>query len=186
MTRKSPLGALCAALLAVSSLATGACKPPEPPKVEDFEAPALASNLPPARVDLPPAQKLEGSQPPETHPDGKMRVDGLMTRREKYFGQKVVVRGFLVEKYECPKESKRCQHPHGYLADTPAGGDKKLLLAGLTESVNEALEAGKEYVVTGTFDQRTQDGFVASIGLLIFESAEGLVLPDPKDGKKRR
>jgi hypothetical protein len=174
---------LSAALVLLASFP--ACKPPEPPKVEDFEAPVLASNLPPARIDLPLVQKLEGTLPPETHADGKMRIDGLMTRREKYFGKKIIVRGHLVEKYECPKDATRCQHPHGYLADTPAGGDKKLLLAGLTESVNEALEQGKEYVITGTFEQRTQDGFVASVGLLIFESAEGLVIPEEKDRKRR-
>ena len=90
-----------------------------------------------------------------------------------------------MEKYESLKDAKRFMHNHGYLADTPAGGDKRLLLTGLTDKVRDALVVGQEYVITGEFAQRTDDGFVNSLGLLIFESAEGLELPDEKGAKPR-
>ncbi len=157
-----------------------ACKPKSNGPLADSgqAAASAAPSLPPARIDLPAPIKLEGTLPPETHPDGKMRVDGLLARREKYFGQKIVVRGFLVEKYEPPKDAKRYMHNHGYLADTPAGGDKRLMLVGLKDKVRDLLKVGQEYVITGEFGQRTEDGFVSSVGLLIFESAEGLEIPD--------
>lgn len=169
--------------LAGALLLGPACKPKSaPPPVDPAEA--AAASLPPARIDLPAPIKLEGTLPPETHADGKMRIDGLLARREKYVGQKIVVRGFLVEKYEPPKDAKRFLQNHGYLADTPAGGDKRLLLTGLRDSVRDALVVGTEYVITGEFAQRSDDGFVNSLGLLVFESAEGLELPDEK-GRNR-
>ena len=172
-------GRVIALLAALSALP--ACKPKSatpPPEVA-----AENANLPPARIDLPAPIKLEGTLPPETHPDGKMRIDGLLSRREKYIGQKIVVRGFLVEKYEPPKDAKRFMNNHGYLADTPAGGDKRLLLTGLTDKVRDALVLGQEYVITGAFAQRSDEGFVNSLGLIIFEGAEGLEIPDAKGAK---
>ena len=164
------------ALVAVIALQP-ACKPKSnAPPLDKAEAAAAA--LPPARVDLPAPIKLEGTLPPETHADGKMRIDGLLSRREKYVGQKIVVRGFLVEKYEPPKDAKRFMHNHGYLADTQAGGEKKLLLTGLRDKLRDVLVVGQEYIITGEFAQRTDDGFVSSVGLLIFESAEGIEIDD--------
>jgi hypothetical protein len=136
-------------------------------------------------VDLPPLIKLEGKIPPETHADHTMRVDGLLARRDKYLGQKIVVRGYLVEKYECPEGATRCEHPHAWLADTPAGGDKRLMLVGFDERVRDALQAGQQYVVTGEFARNSKDGFIQSAGLLIYEQIEGLELP-PEDEKKKR
>ena len=177
-----PTSGRVVALLAALAVVSGCKSKPATPPPE--AAPAENPNLPPARIDLPPPIKLEGTLPPETHPDGKMRIDGLLARREKYIGQKIVVRGFLVEKYEPPKDAQRFLHNHGYLADTPAGGDKRLLLTGLLDKVRDALVVGQEYVITGEFAQRTDDGFVNSLGLLIFESAEGLEIPEEKGAKR--
>lgn len=185
MVRTSARRITWVAALAAGLGAVSACKPKPagpPPEAVPSENP----NLPPARIDLPAPIKLEGTLPPETHPDGKMRIDGLLARREKYLGQKIVVRGFLVEKYEPPKDAQRFLHNHGYLADTPAGGDKRLLLTGLADKVRDAMVVGTEYVITGEFAQRTDDGFVNSLGLLIFESAEGLEIPEDKNAKPKR
>jgi hypothetical protein len=154
----------------------GACNAP----ALNEPAAAPASNLPPVKVDLPPLIKLEGSLPPETHPDLKMRVDGLLARREKYLGQKVLVRGYVFDKFQCPKEAKRCERPHVWLADTPAGGDKKLMLVGLSEEMVALLPEGEPQVVTGRFDRTSDDGFVQSTGLLIYESVEGIEDPVKK------
>ncbi len=174
--RTRTLGSLCA----LAMLAGFACTPPpvEPPKEK-----AAESNLPPAKVDLPPLIKLEGTIPPETHPDHTMRIDGLLARRDKYLDQKVLVRGYLIGKYECPKDADKCERPHVWLADSPAGGDKKLMVVALEEERVEKLEEGEQYVVTGRFAQKSADGFVRSEGLLLHESIEGL---DDPEGEKAR
>ncbi|MCA9546683.1 MAG: hypothetical protein KC613_19895 [Myxococcales bacterium] len=139
---------------------------------------------PPVKVDLPPLIKLEGSLPPETHPDQKLRVDGLLTRAGKYMGQKILVRGYVVEKSNCPKEAKRCERPHLWLADTPAGGDKRLMLVGLYDELLEKLEIGAQHVVTGQFARQSDDGFVMSSGLLVYESIEGIEDPRKIEAEK--
>lgn len=166
-----------------AALLLGGCAPPEPAKSDA----AAQSNLPATRVDLPPIIKLEGSIPPETHADHTMRIDGLLARRKKHLNQKILVRGYLIEKHvDCPKDVKRCQRPHGWLADSPAGGEKRLLLANLNVKIAEKLEVGEQYVVTGTFSNRSSDGFVRSEGLLIFEKIDGLEIPDTDDKKRKR
>ncbi len=170
---------LTSLLLAVTAAGCQSNNPFESPT-----APDAAPAGPPARVDLPPSVQLEGSMPPETHTDGKMRIDGLLARREKYFGQTILVRGYLVEKYECPKEATRCVRNHGYLADTPAGGDKKLLIVNMTDDVRDALKVGEPYEVKGTFARRSDEGFVSSTGLLIYDSIEGLELPTKANARR--
>lgn len=172
-------GVLCAATLVG---AVGCAPPPVEPPAEKAKE---QSNLPPAKVDLPPLIKLEGTIPPETHPDHTMRIDGLLARRDKYLQQKVLVRGFLVEKYECPKDATKCEHPHMWLADSPAGGDKRLMVVALDEERVKKLEPGQQYVVTGLFARKSDNGFLRSEGLLIHESIEGME-DEPKDDKRRR
>lgn len=166
----------------LTCLAFSACTAPQ---AEEAALDAGAPKGPPARVDLPPIVKLEGTLPPETHPDGVLRIDGLFARREKHIDQKIMVRGFLVGRYECPKDAKVCERPHVWLADSPAGGDKRLMLVGIDERIVEALVDGQQYVVTGKFARKSMDGFVMSAGLLIYEQIEGLELPPEKPGKKR-
>lgn len=173
----APLGALVVVAL------MAACTPPPvgpPPKQKTDE-----SSLPPAKVDLPPLIKLEGTIPPETHADHTMRIDGLLARRAKYLGQKVLVRGFLVEKYDCPEDAKKCERPHVWLADSPAGGDKRLMVVALDEERVEKLELNEQYVMTGKFARKSPDGFVRSEGLLLHESIEGFE-DEAEDKKKRR
>lgn len=167
-----------------------ACTPPT--DASQAQSAESAPAGPPARVDLPPMIKLEGTLPPETHPDQTLRIDGLLARKAKHLDQKIVVRGHVVSKYECPKEAKRCERPHVWLADAPAGGDKQLMLVNLSDELVELLKQGEQYVVTGQFAQKSRDGFVRSAGLLIYEQIEGIEDPaaakegDKDDGKRRR
>lgn len=171
------------AALLVAALVFAACT--VPPEIKVPEEPKATQSGPPARVDLPPQVQLEGTIPPATHPDGlTMRVDGLLARWQKHVGKKIRVKGYLVDKYECPKDSKICQRPHAYLHDTPAGGEKKLMLVSLTEAVNEAIQPGELYTVTGQFARRSDDGFIQSNGLLIYEEIEGLEVKE-EDPRKR-
>ncbi|MGK0358331.1 MAG: hypothetical protein ACI9U2_000615 [Bradymonadia bacterium] len=155
-----------------------------PPTAADDKSVDSTPKGPPARVDLPPMITLEGSLPPETHADQTMRIDGLLARKAKHLGQKVVVRGHVISKYECPK-GKKCQH-RVWLADAPAGGDKKLVLANLSEALSDLLEVGEQYVVSGKFDRKSPDGFVRSAGLLIYEQIEGVEDPAAKEREKDR
>lgn len=173
---------LCVGALTLSGLV--GCTPPPvepPPKPEK-----PASNLPPARVDLPPVIKLEGTVPPETHADHTMRIDGLLARRDKYLKQKVLVRGYLVDKSECPKDAEKCTSPHAWLADAPAGGEKRLMVVALSEERLEKLEKGEQYVITGRFARKSDDGFLRSEGLLIHESIEGMEDEEKEEDPRRR
>ncbi len=171
------------------ALALGACTVPEAAKVdtEEEKKKAEQANLPPARIDLPPLIKLEGSIPPATHPDGlTMRVEGLLARYRKFVGKKIIVKGYLVEKYECPEEATKCERNNASLHDTAGGGEKKLLLVGFPDAVRDALKVGELYTVTGSFERKSDDGFIQSNGLLIYESIEGLEVEDEGEKKKGR
>ncbi|MBU0551345.1 hypothetical protein KKF91_08395 [Myxococcota bacterium] len=154
------------------------------------QAPEITSETqqvgPPARVDLPPNLDLEALLPPETHPDNTLRIDGLLARKNKHLEQKIIVRGYLVEKYVRPKGAKRFERPHAWLADTPAGGDKRLMLVGITEDIVDALKVGEQYTITGNYSMLSSDNFVSSNGLLIYEQIEGLELPTEEEKKKNK
>ncbi len=165
--------------LAISSLV--ACAPPS---VDPPPPPQKEVKGPPARVDLPPMIKLADSLPPETNADSTLRVSGLLTRRGKYLKQKVLVKGYVVERYTCPKKAKLCQPPHLWLADSPAGEGKRLMLVNLEEKAVKQIKLGSEQVVTGVFADRSDDGFVRSAGLLIHEAMETSAERARKNEKK--
>lgn len=170
-------------LLVIVSLCAlaAACTPPTAANDKSVDSTPKGE---PARVDLPPLIKLEGTLPPETHPDQTMRIDGLLARKAKHFNQKIVVRGYVVEKYECPQK-KICQH-RVWLADAPAGGDKRLPLTNLSKELSEMLNISEQYVVTGKFTNRSPDGFVRSAGLLVYEQIEGIEDPAAKEREKAK
>ncbi len=163
----------CAALLSLS-----ACN-----KLED-QVPEISPALK-AHVDLPPLIKLEGSIPDATYPDGALRIDGLLARHDKYLGKSIKVRGYLVEKYVKPEGAKRFELPHVWFTDTPAGGDKRLMIVDLPEEVDKALQVGELYDINGTFTTVSDSGFVLSSGLLVFSSVDGIELPPPKKRSRR-
>ena len=155
-----------------------------PPSVDPPQAPPKAQTGPAPRVDLPPMIKLAGSLPPETNDDHTLRVSGLLARRGKYMKQKVIVRGYIVDRYTCPRKAKICQPPHIWLADTPAGEGKRLMLVNLEEKMVKKLKVGTEHVITGLFADQSEDGFVRSSGLLIHESMESVKDREKKQKRK--
>jgi hypothetical protein len=177
----------CASLqgmaLGLILLSLSACAPPS---VDPAPQAVKAATAPPGRVDLPPMIKLAGSLPPEINPDSTLRVGGLLARRGKYMKQKVIVKGYVVDTYTCPKKAKRCQPPHVWLADTPAGEGKRLMLVNLEEKRVKKLKQGSQQVITGVFADRSDDGFVRSAGLLIHEAMESTEERDRKNAKKKK
>jgi len=127
--------------------------------------------------------KLEASLPPETHADGDLRVDGLISRRSKYFGKVVQLKGYLVDKVVCPKDAKRCTLPHITLADSPGGDGERIIAVQFEENQLKELEIGTLYVVMGKFARRSDEGFIRSKGLLIQQS---IVDPAADEKKKNR
>ena len=103
-----------------------------PPSVDPAPRPAKPQSGPAPRIDLPPMIKLEGSLPPETNQDHTMRVDGLLAGRQAP-KTKILVKGYVVDSYTCPKKAKRCQPPHFYISDTMGEAQKRLMVVGLSE-----------------------------------------------------
>jgi hypothetical protein len=126
--------------------------------------------------------KLEAKLPPELHDDGDLRIDGLIARRGKYFGKQVQVKGYVVDKVECPKEAKRCTIPHLTLADSPAGDGERMVVAQLPEEDGPDVLIGLEYVFVGQFARSSSDGFVRSKGLLLFEK---VIVPEATKEKAK-
>jgi hypothetical protein len=162
-------------VLLVSSALALACAPPSvaPPIKQHI----VKKNSPaPARVDLPSMLKLESKLPPEFHEDGNMQIAGLVARRPKYMDKTLSVKGYLVQKVECPKEAKFCSIPHVVLADTPDGDGEIMPIFGLNEDHIKNLEQGAIYQVTGTYTRKSEGGQIRSKGLIIQEK-----VIDPKD-----
>ena len=158
-----------------------------PPSVDPAPRPAKPQSGPAPRIDLPPMIKLEGSLPPETNQDHTMRVDGLLARRDKHLKQKILVKGYVVDSYTCPKKAKRCQPPHFYISDTMGEAQKRLMVVGLSEKEVKRLKKDQEYLVTGLFRKQSDDGFVRSEGLLIQEKIEKPSSGDDgKQGDRKR
>ena len=140
-----------------------------PPSVEPPASAKPASTQAPAKVDLPAMIPLTDSLPPEMNPDGTARVSGLLTRRGKYMQKKVIVKGYVVDKYTCPRKAKTCQPPHLWVADTPAGEGRKLLVVNVEDRFVQRAKIGAMLSLSGKFTDRSEDGFVRSAGLLLFE-----------------
>ncbi|MEE2787849.1 MAG: hypothetical protein VX589_10965 [Myxococcota bacterium] len=165
----------CGALILGLSAGSLGCTPPS---VDPAPARAKIPDGPPARVDLPPMVKLEGSLPPETNADHTMRIDGLLVRREKFITERIRVKGYIVDTYVCPRNAKRCMPPHFYLADTPGEDRKTLMVVGSDEKAVKALKKNRPYLITGTFKTQSNEGFVRSAGLLLQEKIEEQPAPD--------
>ena len=139
-----------------------ACNPPA------VDPPQSPEEKPTGRVDLPPLVKLAGSLPPERNADQTFRVDGLLARRSMHMGEAVRLKGYLLEVYTCPRKAKTCEVPHLWLADTPAGGEKRIPVVNFAdEKALKKMKKGQQYIVEGTFRRRSDRGFTRSAGLIV-------------------
>ena len=154
-----------------------------PPSVDPPASAKPESTQPPARIDLPAMVPLSDSLPLEMNPDGTARVSGLLTRRGKYMQKKVIVKGYVVDKYTCPRKAKTCQPPHLWVADTPAGEGRRLLVVNVEERYVKRAKVGAMLSLAGKFTDRSDDGFVRSSGLLLFEQTSEVGTGDQKQEK---
>jgi hypothetical protein len=135
-----------------------------------------ATALPPIKVDLPPPPSFAASDIPEKTPDGKWTVRGVRKNRATTLNNKVTVKGYLLEVYQCPvcpkgQTCKPCDQPHFFLGDKPDTKKEKALMVVdylLPKQPPPALTVGKQYEVEGNFAVNSPTGFGASDGLVIF------------------
>lgn len=132
--------------------------------------------LPPIKIQLPPPPSFAEPNIPLQYPDGTMSIYGLRKHLDKYLGQQVKVKAYLLEIYQCPvcpkkATCKACDQPHFFMTDEPNGRkDKGLMVADyrMPKSKDPKVTVGKQYVVEGTFARNTSGGFASSDGLLGF------------------
>lgn len=121
------------------------------------QARAQGEALPDVKVNLPPAPNFDVRRAPIKHDSGEFSVYGLRKSMSKYLDKDVMVKGYLLEVYECPEDlvkcnesaSKKkkaaagkkatepeaeatacrpCDQPHFFLSDEPNGSKQRALL----------------------------------------------------------
>ncbi len=135
-----------------------------------------ATALPPIKVDLPPPPSVAASDIPEKTPEGDWSVRGVRKNRATTLNNKVKVKAYLLEVYQCPvcpkgQTCKLCDQPHFFLGDKPDTKKEKALMVVDYLSPKQkppALTVGKQYELNGTFSINSPTGFGSSDGLLVF------------------
>lgn len=150
-----------------------------------------ATALPPIKVDLPPPPSFAASDIPLKYPDGAYTIHGLRHNKKLVcdrtpphqepsadclLNKDVLVRGTLLEVYQCPKcpkgqTCKLCDQPHFFLGDKPdTKKEKALMIVDYLQPKQKppALTVGKQYDINGTFSINSPTGFGSSDGLLVF------------------
>ena len=159
--------AMCTALFAV------ACAPPQPTVVEKAEEKPSQTY----KVDLPKRVDLEALIPPLKNPDGTFRVDGLLMRFDEHMGDTLEVTGYVVEKSpNCPAPRKDkpvdCPIAHFWLADAQGQTSDRLRVVEIDRKLLAKIKPNEKYRVKGAFQETSKDGFVSSMGLLIYQGSE--------------
>jgi len=139
--------------------------------------------LPALKVNLPPPPSFAEPNIPREYPDGTVSVYGLRKefhryseQKNKYLGQKVKLKAYLLEIYQCPvcpknQTCKPCSEPHMFVTDEPnAAKDKAMLVVEhrVFKVKDPKLTLGKQYTFEGMFQQSSPKGFSASDGLVVF------------------
>ena len=170
------------ALLLLSLTFYAGCAPPEPIKLEDPEA--AAATLKSWSVRLPPPVNLQALIPPLRDTEGTLRIDGVLRRADDFYSQSITLSGYLTGKSpKCPRRSKRCVAPYFWLSqDPPPASDeveglvdehRRIKVVSIKREQLRRLKVGQRYQVTGKLVTEA-DGFVRSIGLLVFSNSERL------------
>ena len=142
-----------------------------------------ATLLPGVKLNLPPPPSFAEPSTPREYPDGTVSIYGLRKEfkrysdtKNKYIGQKVKVKAYLLEVYKCPvcpkgQQCKQCEEPHMYASDELNGSKEKGLLIAEYRGFRgrePKLTIGKQYVFEGVFNQSSPKGFTSTDGLLVY------------------
>lgn len=171
-------------LAALLALALVACNGSSDVKTEKSEE---DPNLPPAQVSLPDPPPASAYEIPEKHPDGTLRIEGLIHNQDKYLEQQVTVKGLIVRlSEECdPKKAKRdgteCPEPNLFIRDSEDAELAMRIVGYKPEFVDEAkLEEGTVRDFKGTY-QKVAYGFVATEdGLILLDYVDDIPVVEEK------
>ncbi len=180
MNLTSPLRLLTALALSASLVACDNT-PPEIP-LDEFPA---DPDLPPAVVELPTPPPASAFEIREYNDDGTLRIEGLISNRDRFLEEEVAVKGVITEiQGDCdPRRARQrgetCPEPHLFIRDD-ADDDRRLLVVGYTNDQRRQfrLNEGSEFLFGGTYT-RMAEGFVSTEdGLLVLSSLDGEELPE--------
>lgn len=139
--------------------------------------------LPGVKINLPPPPSFAEPNIPREYPDGTVSVYGLRKefhryseQKNKYLGQKVKLKAYLLDVYKCPQcpknqTCKPCDEPHMFVVDEPNHTKDKAMVVTEYRAFKQKepkVTLGKQYTFEGSFSQSSPKGFSASDGLLVF------------------
>ena len=142
-----------------------------------------AALLPGVKINLPAPPSFAEPNIPREYPDGSVSIYGLRKefhrysdKPNKYLGQKVKVKAYLLDIYKCPacpknQTCKPCEAPHMFVVDEAGSPKEKGMLVAeyrAYKGKEPKLTIGKQYVYEGSFQSSSPAGFSASDGLLVF------------------
>lgn len=144
------------------------------PRVADYPA----RQVTPGKAELPPAPNLEPQRAPDQYPDGVWSVRGLLAADKKTLPAWLSVKGYVASLAACPTTERVCKPaPHLYLADTPEGLGKRLLVGGERDLSLRGWKVGDQITAEGKFVTASADGvYYTPAGLLLLKP-----LPPPAD-----
>lgn len=159
-------------------LVAPACSSPGGPEIPADEFPP-DPDLPPAVVDLPPPPPATAFEIREFNDDGSLRVEGLISNRDRYLEETVQVRGVITEiEGDCdPGQAKKrgepCPKPHIFIRDH-ADEDRRVMVVGYSPKFlkDARLQVGEDYLFAGQYKQMA-DGFVSTEdGLILLRAVD--------------
>lgn len=144
------------------------------PRVADYPT----RQVTPGKAELPPAPNLEPQRAPDQYPDGVWSVRGLLAADKKSLPAWLSVKGYVASLSACPTTERVCKPaPHLYLADTPEGLGKRLLVGGERDLSLRGWKVGDQITAEGKFVTASADGvYYTPAGLLLLKP-----LPPPAD-----
>lgn len=160
-----------------------ACSSPGGPEIPADEFPP-DPDLPPAVVELPPPPPASAFEIREFNDDGTLRIEGLISNRDRYLDEKVQVRGVVTEiEGNCDpararKLGETCPKPHFFIRDH-ADDDRRIMVVGYPPKfINDLkLQTGQDYLISGSYQQMA-DGFVSTEdGLILLSAVDDRELP---------
>ena len=153
-----------ASLVALAALLAG-CE--QGPRVADYPA----RKVTPGKAELPPAPNLEPQRAPDQYPEGAWSVRGLLAADKKALPAWLSVKGYVASLSACPSTERVWKPaPHLYLADTPEGLGKRLLVGGERDLSVRGWKVGDQITVEGKFVTASADGvYYTPAGLLLLK-----------------
>ena len=137
------------------------------PRVADYPA----RQVTPGKAELPPAPNLEPQRAPDQYPEGAWSVRGLLAADKKALPAWLSVKGYVASLSACATTERVCKPaPHLYLADTPEGLGKRLLVGGERDLSLRGWKVGDQITVEGKFVTASADGvYYTPAGLLLLK-----------------